>query len=75
MDRLSPEQEMALQQTRQEKWMKMAKEAISSKEKIEPFQFFPEASFGCSGRAVQADSIITVIGQAEQYRICNVAAR
>jgi hypothetical protein len=42
MDRLSPDQEAALYQTRQEKLMQMAKEAWNSKEKIEPFQFLPE---------------------------------
>jgi hypothetical protein len=42
MDRLSPDQEAALHQTRQEKLMQMAKEAWNSKEKIEPFQFLPE---------------------------------
>lgn len=44
MDRLSPDQEAALYQTRQEKFMQMAKEAWNSKEKIEPFQFLPEVS-------------------------------
>lgn len=44
MDRLTPEQEAALNQSRQEKWMQMAKEAWNSKEKIEPFQFFPEVN-------------------------------
>lgn len=44
MDRLSPEQEMALTQSRQEKWMQMAKEAMSTKEKVEPFQFFSEVT-------------------------------
>lgn len=42
MDRLTPEQEAAARQTKQEKWMQMAKDAWSSKEKVEPFQFFPE---------------------------------
>lgn len=42
MDRLSPEQEAAASRTRQEKWMQLAKDAWSNKEKIEPFQFFPE---------------------------------
>jgi len=42
MDRLSPEQEAALNQTRQERLMQMARDAWSNKEKIEPFQFFPE---------------------------------
>ncbi|RHZ60725.1 C2 domain protein [Aspergillus thermomutatus] len=43
MDRLSPDQEAAMNQTTQEKIMQMAKEAWTSKEKIEPFQFFPES--------------------------------
>jgi hypothetical protein len=44
MDRLTPEQEAAANQTRQEKWVQLAKDAWSNKEKIEPFQFFPEVS-------------------------------
>ncbi|KAL2009305.1 hypothetical protein VTN00DRAFT_7499 [Thermoascus crustaceus] len=43
MDRLTPEQEAAMNQTRQEKWMQMAREAWNNKDKIEPFQFFPES--------------------------------
>lgn len=42
MDRLTPEQEASANQTRQEKWMQLAKDAWSNKEKIEPFQFLPE---------------------------------
>lgn len=42
MDRLTPEQEAAANQTRQEKWVRLAKDAWNNKEKIEPFQFFPE---------------------------------
>lgn len=42
MDRLTPEQEAAARQTRQEKWIQMAKDTWSNKEKIEPFQFFSE---------------------------------
>ena len=42
MDRLSPEQEAAKTQSTQEKWLSMAKDAWSNKEKIEPFQFYPE---------------------------------
>ena len=44
MDRLTPEQEATANQTRQEKWMQLAKDAWNNKEKIEPFQFFPEVS-------------------------------
>ncbi|MCJ1309485.1 hypothetical protein MMC25_003145 [Agyrium rufum] len=43
MDRLTPEQEATASQTRQEKWMQLAKDAWANKEKIEPFQFFPES--------------------------------
>lgn len=43
MDRLSPDQEASLAQSRQEKLMQMAKEAWNNKEKIEPFQFLPES--------------------------------
>ncbi|OJJ48079.1 hypothetical protein ASPZODRAFT_62494 [Penicilliopsis zonata CBS 506.65] len=43
MDRLSPDQEAAMSQSTQEKWMQMAKDAWNSKDKIEPFQFFPES--------------------------------
>lgn len=42
MDRLSPSQEIAAAQTKQEKWMQLAKDVWSNKEKIEPFQFYPE---------------------------------
>ncbi|RDW77335.1 hypothetical protein BP6252_05388 [Coleophoma cylindrospora] len=43
MDRLSPAQEAAAIQTKQEKWMQLAKDAWNNKEKIEPFQFYPES--------------------------------
>ena len=42
MDRLTPEQEAAKNQSTQEKWISLAKDAWSNKEKIEPFHFFPE---------------------------------
>jgi hypothetical protein len=44
MDRLSPSQEASALQTKQEKWMQIAKDAWNNKEKIEPFQFYPEVS-------------------------------
>ena len=44
MDRMTPEQEAAARQTRQEKWISIAKDAWAQKERIEPFQFFPEVS-------------------------------
>lgn len=44
MDRLSPEQEAAASQTKQEKWLQLAKDTWNNKDKIEPFQFFPEVS-------------------------------
>lgn len=42
MDRLTPEQEASATRSRQEKWMQLAKDALSNKDKIEPFQFYPE---------------------------------
>ena len=42
MDRMTPEQEASTTLSRQEKWMQLAKDAWNNKEKIEPFQFFPE---------------------------------
>ena len=42
MDRLTPEQEAEANQSKQEKWMQLAKDAWSNKDKIEPFHFFPE---------------------------------
>jgi hypothetical protein len=44
MDRLTPEQEAAAQQTRQEKWLSMAKDFYGQKQAVEPFQFWPEVS-------------------------------
>jgi hypothetical protein len=44
MDRLSPSQVAAASQTKQEKWMQLAKDAWNNKEKIEPFQFYPEVT-------------------------------
>ncbi|CAG7961297.1 unnamed protein product [Penicillium salamii] len=43
MDRLTPEQEAALNQTAQEKFLQFAKDAWTNKEKIEPFQFSSES--------------------------------
>lgn len=42
MDRLTPEQEAALNQTTQEKLMQFARDAWTNKDKIEPFQFSSE---------------------------------
>jgi hypothetical protein len=44
MDRMTPEQEAAARQTRQEKWISMAKDLYTQREKVEPFQFYPEVS-------------------------------
>ncbi|CAI7638847.1 unnamed protein product [Penicillium glandicola] len=43
MDRLTPEQEAALNQTTQEKLMQFAKDTWTNKDKIEPFQFSSES--------------------------------
>jgi hypothetical protein len=42
MDRLTPEQEAAAHQTKSEKWLSTVKDFYSQKEKVEPFQFYPE---------------------------------
>ena len=50
MDRLTPEQEAARNKSTQEKWLSLAKDAWNNKEKIEPFNFFPEvrnSTFTC----------------------------
>jgi hypothetical protein len=47
MNRISPAQEAMTAQTKQEKWVQLAKDAWSNKEKIEPFQFYPEVSLPC----------------------------
>jgi hypothetical protein len=44
MDRMTPEQEADARRTRQEKWVSMAKDLYTTKEKAEPFQFYPEVS-------------------------------
>ncbi len=44
MARMTPEQEAAARQTRTEKYMQLAKDTWTNKEKIEPFQFLPEVS-------------------------------
>ncbi|KAF7713269.1 Munc13-1 domain-containing protein [Penicillium ucsense] len=43
MDKLTPEQEAALNQTTQEKLMQFAKDTWTNKDKIEPFQFSSES--------------------------------
>ncbi|KAJ5096283.1 C2 membrane targeting protein [Penicillium alfredii] len=43
MDRLTPEQEAAMNQTAQEKLMQFAKDTWTNKDKIEPFQFSSES--------------------------------
>ena len=43
MDRLTPEQEAAATLSRQEKWMQMAKDTWQQKDKVQPFQFYPQS--------------------------------
>lgn len=43
MNRPSPAQAATAQQTKQEKWMQLAKDAWNNKEKIEPFQFYAKS--------------------------------
>jgi hypothetical protein len=48
INKRTPEQEAAAMQTRQEKWMQMAKDLYANKEKVEPFQFSSEVSRSAS---------------------------
>jgi hypothetical protein len=43
MDRLTPEQEAAANMTRQEKWVQLAKDTWNQKERVEPFNFYPQS--------------------------------
>ncbi|KAK6440324.1 hypothetical protein LTR95_003449 [Oleoguttula sp. CCFEE 5521] len=43
MDRQTPEQEAAALRTQKEKWVALAKDTWTQKEKIEPFQFLPHS--------------------------------
>lgn len=54
MDRLTPEQEIAASQTKQEKWLQLAKDTWNNKDKIEPFQFFPEVMPGPPANCLDA---------------------
>jgi len=51
MGKKSPEEEAAALQTRQQRWVSLAKEAWANKEKIEPYQFAPEV---CTPRRLQS---------------------
>ena len=75
MDRLSPEQEAAKSQSTQEKWIALAKDTWSHKEKIEPFQFYPEVVKPCSLSRQCTLTELQVICQAQQCRLCSKAAR
>ena len=73
MDRLTPEQEAVMNQTKQEKWLQLAKDTWNNKEKIEPFQFFPEVcSLSWSENNMLIDTI--VLCKAEQCRFCSPPA-
>lgn len=68
MDRLTPEQESQLTQSRQEKWVRLAKDALTSKEKVEPFQFLPEVGvFSVVQRLIPLMLVFSVLCQAQRY--------
>lgn len=75
MDRLTPEQEAARNKSTQEKWLSLAKDAWNNKEKIEPFNFFPEVCV-CS-KTLDAGMLTSalVVREAEQHRLCCCPAR
>ena len=74
MDRLSPEQEAAANQSRQEKWVQLAKDAWSNREKIEPFQFFSEVRMMLRPLGTRRLIFLVVTCEAEQHRVGNTAA-
>ena len=61
MDRLTPQQEAEARLTRQEKWMQLAKDAWSQKEKIEPFQFLPEVRMTNSAMVTENDLFFSLL--------------
>lgn len=74
MDRLTPEQEAARNQSTQEKWLSLAKDAWNNKEKIEPFNFFPEV---CRCYETSDSAILTValvLRETQQHRLCCCSA-
>lgn len=71
MDRLTPDQEAALNQTTQEKLMQFAKDTWTSKEKIEPFQFSSEVRTHRLIVIFRSNSLV-VFGEIEQCRVCSL---
>ena len=71
MDRLTPDQEAALNQTTQEKLMQFAKDTWTSKEKIEPFQFSSEVRTQILVVDCRANWL-EVFGEIEQRRVCTL---
>lgn len=67
MDRLTPEQEAALNQTTQEKWMQFAKDTWTNKDKIEPFQFSSEVCLDPLALMKNKSNTFAVSGEIEQY--------
>lgn len=70
MDRLTPEQEAARNKSTQEKWLSLAKDAWNNKEKIEPFNFFPEVCVHSGTLVTGVLKLTLVVREAEQYRLC-----
>ena len=77
MDRLTPEQEAVSHQSTQEKWMKLAKETWNNREKIEPFQFFPQSFVKLNNidfAAHQLDTMEHVVNVDECVRVIQAHA-
>ncbi len=70
MDRLTPEQEAARNQSTQEKWLSLAKDAWNNKEKIEPFNFFPEVCTFFETPNIAGLTYALVLREAQQHRLC-----
>jgi hypothetical protein len=74
MNKPTPEQELVAAQTKQEKWMQMAKDLYAGKEKVEPFQFLPTVSH-VPTPLKSAKLIHLVSCQAQQYRARDATTR
>jgi len=74
MDRMTPEQEAAMLRSRQEKWIRMAKDALASRERAEPFQFLPEVNSNMIKRIYSLLTCFPVFCEAQQHRVRNATA-
>jgi len=72
MDRPTAEQELQLTRTRQERWLRLAKDVVTAKEKVEPYEFLAGVSLmTLIGNPNVLISIFLVFCKAQQHRVRN----